>query len=366
LRRARCAGTIAASGEENGLDRVLAVESFRFQARGCAAVGSPLYADLLARAADDLEAGGVFAELVEGFEGHPVLLVLPLRVMGAVHRLVLAGRAPALAAHYPSAGGRFEPEGAWRALLDVARDHAPAIRARLGSNVQTNEVRRCAALLGGFLRVARETGLPLRLREIGSSAGLNQLFDRYGYELGPHRWGEPQAPLVLRAEWEGGPPDLGAPLRVASRAGCDVDPIDPRDAEDRLRLESFVWPDQPERLARLRAALAAAQLGAPAPVERARAGEWVPRELAARPAGEATVLVQSHVYWYLPEAEREGLLRDVRAAGERASAERPIAWLRLEGATADQADVRLWLWPPGVDHLLARCHNHGAWVRWLS
>jgi len=284
-------------------------------------------------------------------------------VMGAVHRIVLAGAAPALAAHYPSAGGRFEPEGAWRALLDVARAHAPEIRGRLASNVQTNEVQRCAALLGGFLRVARETGLPLRVREIGASAGLNLLFDRYGYELGPHRHGGPAAPLVLRAGWEGAPPDLAADLRVASRAGCDVDPIDASDAADRLRLESFVWPDQPERQARMRAALAVAEVDPPR-VERARAGEWVPRELAARPAGEATVLVQSHMWWYLPEAEREGLLRDVRAEGERAGAERPIAWLRLEATKPDQGEVRLWRWPPGEDRLLARAHHHGTWVRW--
>jgi hypothetical protein len=348
--------------EATDLDRALAVESFRFQARGCATAGSPLYAELLARAADDLEAGGVFAELVEGFEGHPVLLVLPLRVMAAVHRLVLAGRAPALAAHYPVAGGRFEAEGAWRALLDMARLHGGEIRARLGSNVQTNEVRRCTALLGGFLRVAAETRLPLRIREIGSSAGLNLLFDRWRYELGPHRWGDPGAPLVVRAEWEGAPPDLDAPLRVASRAGCDVDPIDVTDAEDRLRLESFVWPDQLERHARLRAALGAAQADPPR-LERARAGAWVPRELAARPAGEVTVLVQSHVLWYLPEAERDGLLRDVRAAGERASADRPIAWLRLE-PTQDEAEMRLWRWPPGEDLLLAHSHPHGTWVRW--
>jgi hypothetical protein len=345
------------------VDRALAVESFRFHARGCAVAGSPLYAELLARAADDLEAGGVFAELVEGFEGHPVLLVLPLRVMGAVHRLVLAGAAPALAAHYPSAGGRFEAEGAWRALVDAARAHAPAIRARLASNVQTNEVRRCAVLLGGLLRVAAGTGLPLRVREIGASAGLNLLFDRWRYELGPHRWGDPRAPLAIAADWEGPPPDLGAPLRVASRAGCDVDPIDVTDAEDRLRLESFVWPDQVERHARLRAALAAARADPPR-IERARAGEWVPRELAARPAGEATVLVQSHVFWYLPEAERDELLRDVRAAGLRASDERPIAWLRFEGTGVDSFGLRLWSWPPGEDRLLARCHPHGSWVRW--
>jgi hypothetical protein len=338
-------------------------EAFRFQARGCAQVGSALYADLLARAADDVAAGGVFAEVVDGFDGHPVLLALPLRVLGAVHALVLAGRAPALAAHYPSAGGRYEPAGAWQALVETVRAHRDAVRARLGANVQTNEVRRCTALLPGLLRVARRTGLPLRLREIGSSAGLNLLLDRYRYELGAHRWGADEAKLVLACAWDGPPPDLDAELRIASRLGCDVDPIDATREEDRLRLASFVWPDQLERLARLRAALEVARAEPPR-IERTRAGTWVPRQLAARPTGEATVLVQSHVFWYLPEAERGQLVRDVAAAGATAGPRAPIAWLRLEGATPQEAEVRLWLWPPGEDVLLARADHHGAWVRW--
>src|SRR5690606_32580404 len=139
----------------------LLAESFRMQARGCARTGSPIYADLLARAAADLDAGGVFAALAANYRGHPVLDALPLPVFGALHELVLAGRAPALAAHYPSAGGRYEPEGAWHALHATAIEHREALRAAAVSRrVQTNEVRRCAALLGGFLHVARETGLP--------------------------------------------------------------------------------------------------------------------------------------------------------------------------------------------------------------
>jgi hypothetical protein len=76
------------------------------------------------------------------------------------------------------------------------------------------------------------------------------------------------------------------------------------------------------------------------------------------------VLVQSHVLWYLPEAERDALLRDVRTAGERTAADRPLAWLRLEMAGHDEAELRLWRWPSGEDRLLARSHPHGTWVRW--
>lgn len=266
------------------------VASFRIQARGCAKTGSPIYADLLARAADDLEAGGAFADIVADFRGEPVLAALPLRVLGAVHERVLAGAAPALAAYYPSAGGRFVADGAWRALRELVaaeRDELRAVAATRG--VQTNEVRRSAALLGGFLRIAHETGLPLRVREIGSSAGLNLGFERYAYRLGSHAWGDPSSPVVLRCDWEGPPPDLAAALRVASRAGCDLAPIDVCEPAQARRLESFVWPDQLDRLERLRAAVSMAREDPPR-IEALRADAFVARELAAPVDGEATVL----------------------------------------------------------------------------
>jgi hypothetical protein len=332
------------------------------QARGSAEVGSPIYAELLTRAAADLERGGPFAALVGDYPGHPVLDALPLRALGAAHRLVLAGRAPALAVFYPSVGGRFEADGAWQALLGVVETHRAEIRDALSTQVQTNEVQRSAVLLPGFLRVARATGLPLRLREVGSSAGLNLLWDRFGYELGPHRWGDPVAPLVLAADWSGPAPDLDAPVSVASRAGCDLAPIDARDPDQCLRLESFVWPDQLDRLERLRAALSVAR-ETPPPIVRARAGEWVPAELAWLPRGQATVLFHSVIWWYLPKDERDRMTLDVQAAGARASTDAPLAWLRMEGAITSEAELRLTLWPGGEDRLLARVHWHGRFVR---
>ncbi|HEY8495033.1 MAG TPA: DUF2332 domain-containing protein [Myxococcota bacterium] len=347
------------------LSRDALAAAFRTQARGCQQAGSPIYAELLSRAADDLEAGGPFAEIVADYRGQPILDALPLRVFGAIHGLVLDGEAPELAAYYPSAGGTFEPEGAWRALLALARARTEELRrAAVERRVQTNEVRRSAALLGGFLHVARATGLPLRLLEVGASAGLNLCWDRYHYRLGPHRWGDASARVTIESDWSGAAPDLGAPVRVASRAGCDVAPIDVRDPIQRRRLESFVWPEQLDRLAALRGAMAAAQADPPR-LEAARAGDWVARELAAPVPGTATVLFHSVVWWYLPEEERARVDADVRAAGKRATREAPLAWLRMEGARVEEAELRLALWPTGEDQLLARVHWHGAWVAWL-
>jgi hypothetical protein len=344
-------------------DRTELAAVFRHQSHTAAHLGSPLVAALLARAAEDVAAGGPLARLVGDFRGHPVLDNLPLRVVGAVHAEVLAGRAPALAAFFPSAGGTFEAEGAWQALRALVDERAEALAPRLSEPLQTNEVRRCCALVGGFLRVAARHGLPLRLLEIGASAGLNLLWDRYGYALGPHRFGPRDAPLQLDTAWSGPPPELAAPVRVATRAGCDLRPLHAADAEQRLRVESFVWPDQVDRLARLRAALAAAAQDPP-PVAPRRAGDWLGEVLAAQHPGVATVVFHSVVWWYIPDQERATVTETMERAGARAAADRPLAWLRMEGASTAEAELRLLEWPGGADVLLGRCHWHGAWVAW--
>jgi hypothetical protein len=121
--------------------------------------------------------GEVVYAVLQGHERDPGPSALALRLMGAVHRLVLRGDAPALARHYPSAGGR--PGDPWPPFLDVLRDWREELAPMIEQPVQTNEPGRCAALLGGFLEVARDTGLPLRLLEVGASAGLNLRFDAY-------------------------------------------------------------------------------------------------------------------------------------------------------------------------------------------
>jgi hypothetical protein len=339
--------------------------AFRRQGRFCGEMGSPLYADWLARCADDYAAGGRVARLVEGWQGHPVLDNLPLRLLGAAHFLALAGDAPELAAFLPSAGGRFEPEPAWRALARLFDRSGERIRGHLAEQIQTNEVRRSCALLGGFLALAREGGLPLALREIGASAGLNLCFDRYRYALGAARWGPAEAEVALDCEWRGAAPDLSGALRVASRAGCDVAPIDLADRAARLRLESFFWPDQTDRLARLRAACDAA-LAASVRVERMRAGDWLARELAAPIPGATLVLFHSVMWTYVPAEERDRIGALLDEAGARATRTAPLGWLRMEGVTLEHAEIRLRTWPGGEDRLLGRCQFHGAWVEWLG
>jgi hypothetical protein len=290
-----------------------------------------------------------------GHEEDPAPSALALRLMGAVHRLVLSGEAPELAAHYPSAGG--EPGEAWPPFLDVLRERRDVLRELVERPVQTNEAARCAALLGGFLEVAGATALPLRLLEVGASAGLNLAFDRYRYELGGERWGPEDSPVTIRAALTGRP-RLETPLEVAARAGCDARPLDPSSPEDRLTLTSYVWADQTERLARLRGALeVAAETGVG--VENVRAPDWVEERLREETPGVTSVVFHSIVMQYLPEDERERFEHAVRAAPGS------VAWLRMEPA-GQLTDLCLTLWPDGEERLLARAGYHGDPVEWLA
>lgn len=347
-------------------DRERLLTAFRLQVGGCRHFGSPFYAELMQHAQDDIEANGRVADLLEDWQGDPLRGFLPLRLFGAVHGLVLADEAPELARYYPTAGGRADAEAAWPHFLDVLDTHAAEIRPRLDRFPQTNEVRRCAGLLGGFLLIAGRTGLPLRLLEIGCSAGLNLQWSRYRYALGPHAWGDSSSPVLIGTDWSGPAPRLDARVEVESRAGCDLAPRRVDDAAGVRELESFVWPDQPERLEQLRAAIEIARADPPQ-VEAARAREWLPGQLSAPSRGVCRVVFHSSVWIYL-DSDEQAAIRDAMAdQGASATPERPLAWLRHEdGAVAGSVEIRLRLWPGGEDSLLGMGHPHGRRVEWLG
>lgn len=332
----------------------------REQARWCERLGSRLYADLLLRAARDAEAGGPVWEVLRGREEEPETFYAALRLLGSVHRVVLEGRAPALALHYPSAGGT--PGDPWPAFRATVEGHAEELRRLIARPPQTNEVGRSASLLGGFLLVARDTGLPLRLLEVGASAGLNLRWDRYRYESGGWAWGDPGSPVRFEGVFRGpsAPPAVAA--EVVERRGCDLDPIDPASQEGRLTLLSYVWPDQVERVERLRAALRVAE-GVPAPVDRAPAVPWLEGLLAEPAPGRATVVFHSVVATYLEEEDRRRLAALLEEAGARATPEAPLAHLSLE-REGDEFPVRLRRWPDGEERTVALSTAHGPPVEW--
>jgi hypothetical protein len=336
------------------------VSVFRGQADWCARLGSPIYAHLLQRAADDLDAGGPVWRVVEPYADRPLNFTHHLRLMGETHRLALAGDAPALAAHYPSTGGDGAPEGAWRAFIELVNERD----LTLDRAVQTNEVGRSAALLGGFLTVAEKTGLGLRVLEIGASAGLNLRWDRFRYEAPDWAFGDAASPARIPCEYTSGRPPLPAAVWVVDRAGCDSSPIDATTDDGSLTLQSFVWPEQVERLELLRDAIEVARR-TPVTVDRASATDWLGDQLARERGGSATVVFHSIMWGYLTDDDRARITQTITDAGERATASEPLAWLRME-AGADQADVTLTMWPSGEERVIAHAGYHGRPVRWVG
>ena len=337
---------------------------FRQQAEQCRLHGSPLTGALLEGAADDLQAGGVVADLLAAHVDEPSGSVPSLRFAGALHRLVLHRKASELALHYPSVGGTASVEEIWPAAERACREHLVELRQLMRRTVQTNEVGRSAALYGALLLL----DAPVRLLEIGASAGLNLRCDAFAYELADGAvLGEPASPVRLVNPWEGVLPT--GTVEVVNRLGCDPSPIDATTTDGRLSLTSYVWADQVPRLERLRGALQVAQR-VPASVVQAGALEFLTRELAERPSGVTTVVWHSVVWQYVDPAERRAVDALLERAGRDASAEAPLARVSMEpeqiGGGSYVFRVHVQTWPTGERVHVADALGHGPPVTWTG
>ncbi len=337
------------------LPRMELVEAFGRQVRACAELGSPMYADLLTRATEDLSSGGALAEVLVGHEDDPGPSALALRLLGSVHRLVLERRAGDLAAYYPSVGGTWEADSGWDAFRTLLAEQAGAVREWLDRPPQTNEVGRAAALMGGLLHVGETYRQPVRLFEVGSSGGLNLLADRFCYVDEPGtEYGDPGSPVRLDPAWRGRPLMPWPGLEIVERVGSDLMPVDVGTTEGRLALTAYVWPDQTHRLERLRGALDLAGR-TPLDVRRAGAAGFVDGIQLRR--GTTTVLWHSVMWQYLDQVEQAQMTDRLGALGDRATHEAPFAHLFLE-PTRRQAGgpheflVVLELWPSGERRIL--------------
>ncbi len=342
------------------------VDALRHQAAACAYLDSRFYDALLTSMAADAARGGPSARLLEPYAPTLVDDAYALRVMGGIHFRVMRGGEPALAAHYPSVGGDGNAAAAWPAFHALLDDPPPELVDALRRPPQTNEVGRSASMIVGFLAVADEFGLPLRVLELGASAGLNLQFDRYRYEQGGAGFGPTDAPVRFTDLWSEVLPRFDAPLLVAERRGCDRDPIDASAADDRLRLLSYVWPDVVARFERTRAALELAAQQ-PVPVDPADAAVWIAEQLPGPTPGHASVVFHSIVWQYLDDATAANVRATIEAAGAAATPDAPVAWLRLEPDDTwraegrpppSHAELRLRVWPGGDDRYLADASFH--------
>lgn len=319
----------------------------RWQAAGCRALGSPFYASLLESAIVDLDERGPVWTVLQGFEEEPRESAIALRLLAPVHRKVLAREAPELDRHYPSTGGDGDSAAAWPHFREFVRANEAWMREQIKRPCQTNEVGRSAALLGGFLEVAHRTRKPLRILEIGASAGLNLRWDTYHYAAAEGSWGDPSSPVQFTHSFDVAPP-MNRAAEVVERGGCDLDPIDPASGAGALTLRSFVWADQLARMTQLDCAIEVARR-VPITVERIGAADFLERELAAPRRDVATVVFHSVFIQYVSPDERSRIVEAVDGSDAhylRMEPAYPLFEIRLDGA------------------LLGTSHAHGTHVRW--
>jgi hypothetical protein len=320
----------------------------------------------------------------------------PLILLAAVHFLLLSGVEHPLADYYDTVAavrGRTgrAPAGAdpTAAFIDFCRMHRAAVEELVATRTtQTNEVGRCTGLLPGLCHVAGRYGadVPLSLLDLGTSAGLNLLFDDYAYryrsasDATTRTAGAPGAAVVLECEARDDLshlPELALPA-MAERVGLDLSPVDPRADDDALWLQACQWPDNPTRFARLRAALANVRASSSPPrLERGDMITDLARVAGTLPGDNPLVVFHSWVAAYLDEPGQRALAEAVRSLDGR----RPVHHLycetpfetpglptppspaRREGP--DLATTLVHVGPGGAAaERLADTHPHGYWIRW--
>lgn len=336
---------------------------FAEQAAFCFALGSPFTGELIERMREDFVAGGPTYALVGAWPTEPRADALALRLAGAAHAAVLTGRDPVLAALYPARDPNWRMSEVWPAVQALfARDH-DWVRSFIGSAPQTNETRRSIVLLACFLHIAQTWRGPIDMLELGASAGLNLHWDKFAYRLKGWSWGA-DSPVIVDTDWHGPSPPLSAHVHIRRRAACDLNPLDINDEEQRLRLKSYIWPDQPDRLARFEGAVTLARANN-VRVERADAAEWIATQLAARADDAATVIYHSVFLQYPPREARKAIMAAIEAAGARATSRAPVAWVRMEPEGLFGGDINsgrmvcdVVTWPGGARHIVAHTDGH--------
>jgi len=331
-------------------------KAFEGQARACPRLGSPFMGQLMRLFAERPWPECPLRDRAFGWSGDVSAMgqSVPLRIAGALHALRLQGNVT-LAEVYPP--HQSSDDALWDAVCDVMVAEAAFLDGFIDSAPQTNEVRRSVAMIAAGHWLTARYGLPLSIRELGASAGLNLMWDRFAADLGGTVYGAEPPALMLRPDWQGALPPQVAPV-VVNRKGVDLNPLDP--VADALRLRAYLWPDQPERMALTEAAIAAFD----AQVDRADAVEWLARELA--PAPKAVRLIYHTIAWqYFPaEAQAQGTAL-IERAGAGATPDAPLAWLRMEADDIDDgAGLTLRLWPGDETLRLGRIDFHGRWVKW--
>ncbi|MGH6786495.1 MAG: DUF2332 domain-containing protein [Novosphingobium sp.] len=344
----------------------IVVTAFDNQVAYCTAAGATVTARVVAALRNLLARGepGALLDTVRGWEGAPLGDALPLRVAGGIHSLHLKRAEPELARIYADEQGIDDA-----AIVAAAiRSHEAELLPWLDGPPQTNEAGRSANFIAAMLWLA-EQGLPPRFEclEIGSSAGINLMLDRYHYDLAGAQVGPEPGAMRFEPKWKGNPPPQRA-IEIASTRGCDVAPVDLTDPAQALRLKAYIWPEHTVRFERMDAAIAEATRSPPDLV-RMNAADFIEAELTKpQSSGVTRVLMHSIVWQYVPADQQARVAAAMEAAGARATPERPLAWIALEAnRVLHLHELVVRYWPSGAEpQLLARAHPHGASIDWLA
>jgi hypothetical protein len=240
----------------------------------------------------------------------------------------------------------------------VSRAPAELTQVILARRTQTNEPARCAVLLPALAQLPE----PLALIDVGASAGLTLLVDRYSYDYAGHRLAgrDPDAP-ILRCEPRGPVPLPSRVPAIAWRAGLDLNPLDVTSDDDVRWLSCLVWPGEGDRAQRLEAAIASARRDPPA-VHRGDLFTDLPALATQAPADATLVVYHTSVLWYVAPDRREQFARTVRRLG--------AAWLSSEPpgvvpGTSGPARDGLQCVVASDGHPIALADSHATWLQWL-
>ena len=203
--------------------------------------------------------------------------------------------------------------------------------------------------------------MPVMLSELGANAGFNLLLDRYTLNAGRTLQPADDPIVTLSPDWMGMIP-AEQPLKIIDRAGVDINPLNPVDRSDYLRLLSYTWADQSDRLDRIKQ-IAPYQT---TQVEKTDAADWLPNRLNAQPTGTLHFVFHTIALQYFQQESKDKIAQALAQAGERATPARPLGYISMEiSDDFEGAKLTLQLWPGGQVQDVGRADFHGRWVSWV-
>lgn len=340
-------------------------ETIAWQARHSAEAAAPINARIIRAEAAIIAAGTQTGQRMANWPGLSLEDAMPLRMAGGLHFLHLTGQTDLLAPVY--SGQVTKQERVDALVREVALQFDAQLLPWLDGPPQTNEAGRSSCVMAGLMWLSGRLGPKFALIEIGASAGINTMMARYGYDLGAVKAGPHGAAMQIVPEWRGWPPPA-YPVEIVSVKGCDIAPVDLTDPDAAQRLKAYIWADATERMERMDVAIALAREQAPDLVQM-DAAAFVRQQLAAaQEPGVTRVLFHTVMWQYLPEPTRQAIRDMMAEAGAAATAEKPLAWVRVETNRATfRHELTVKYWPDGGEVVqLAQAHPHGAWVEWMG